>query len=379
MVRARWLLRLATAIAMVSRPPNRSAASARGRMGPVGLHQLLGKQLVLVWRAEEKMPRMRCQPQLQERGGPDSADRPRRMVCGLIGDGLALRAAATWTAPTATIAHARQRSGCWDQRTGSSLPVRAERPQAQRSEDIILRIADMKRSLIQSKPIGARLDSSRAFVKRCQDRRDAALSALTLARSTVEESEIALAEGLSFLSALEAEMAPPDPAMSISGPDSLESMATSLSRVIAEMKSACAIPPELIAETEMHMQHLMTGVRTIADTASRQAAPQQQAASAAAPLWTAGVCAPAPRTQKPKAAATPARRTRIVGKQRMPIQQVRRRIPSKSDRTPTVPTQAQQQLRQQQQELLHGVPFIQVLSSPEGMSDGSEEQGQQCL
>eukprot|EP00972_Heterocapsa_arctica_P039617 5837779-Heterocapsa_arctica.AAC.1 len=76
--------------------------------------------------------------------------------------------------------------------------------------------------------------------------------------------------------------------MAISGPDSLESMAASLSRVIAEMKSACAIPPELIAETEMHMQHLMNGVRTIADTASRQAAPQQPAASADASLWTAG-------------------------------------------------------------------------------------------
>eukprot|EP00972_Heterocapsa_arctica_P054494 8030332-Heterocapsa_arctica.AAC.1 len=61
-------------------------------------------------------------------------------------------------------------------------------------------------------------------------------------------------------------MAPPDPAMSICRPDSLESMATSLSRVITEMKNACAIPPELIAETERHMHHLMNGVRTIADT-----------------------------------------------------------------------------------------------------------------
>eukprot|EP00972_Heterocapsa_arctica_P046674 6888046-Heterocapsa_arctica.AAC.1 len=64
------------------------------------------------------MPRMRCQPQLQKCGGPDNANRPRRMVCGPIGDGLALRAAATRTAPSAANAPARQRPGSWDQRTG---------------------------------------------------------------------------------------------------------------------------------------------------------------------------------------------------------------------------------------------------------------------
>jgi hypothetical protein len=127
------------------------------------------------------------------------------------------------------------------------------------------------------------------------------------------------------------------------------------------------------------MTHLMNGVRTIADATSRPTAPQQPASSAAAPLWTAGVCAAAPKTPKAKAPATPARRSRLNGKQRAPIQLVRRRIQPKSSRAPTVPTQAQQQLSQQQRELLHGVPFIAVVSSPEAMSDGSAEHGQQRL
>eukprot|EP00972_Heterocapsa_arctica_P050022 7355784-Heterocapsa_arctica.AAC.1 len=80
-------------------------------------------------------------------------------------------------------------------------------------------------------------------------------------------------------------------------------MATSLSRVIAEMKSACAIPPELIAETEMHMQHLMNGVRTIANTASscvaRPAAPQQVAAITA--QWALGAAPPPPKAPKLRA------------------------------------------------------------------------------
>eukprot|EP00972_Heterocapsa_arctica_P071274 10527908-Heterocapsa_arctica.AAC.1 len=86
----------------------------------------------------------------------------------------------------------------------------------------------MKHKLVLSKPIGARLDASRAFVARCQTRRETALTDLSAARSTAEEAEVALAKALSFLSALEAEMAPPEP--SSQRLDSLETMAASLTR-----------------------------------------------------------------------------------------------------------------------------------------------------
>jgi hypothetical protein len=234
---------------------------------------------------------------------------------------------------------------------------------------LLVRISEMRRALAMSKPIGARLDSSRAFVKRCHDRRDAALSALALAQAAVADTDIALAEGVSFLTALEAEMAPPDPAATATGPDSLESMASSLSRVITEMKNACAIPPELIAETERHMMHLMTGVRTIATSAS------SYVACPAPPQQVAAVLALAPR---PRALVASGRRTKLVGKQRPPaLPPTRRRLTVKGGRMPAslIPTQAEQERFQLEQTRLHGAPFILIPSSPESMSDGPTEQG----
>ena len=82
--------------------------------------------------------------------------------------------------------------------------------------DVKASIADKtsenKRTLLLAKPIGARLDSSRGYVARCQARREAALTDLSAAQSAFEETEVALAEVLSSMSALEAEMAHPEPA-----------------------------------------------------------------------------------------------------------------------------------------------------------------------
>ena len=167
------------------------------------------------------------------------------------------------------------------------------------------KIAEKKHTLLLAKPIGARLDSSRGYVARCQARREAALADLSAARSAFEESEVALAEALSSLSALEAEMAHPGSAAQQS--DSLETMAASLTRVISEMRDACSIPPELIAETERHMRHLMDGVRSIADAASQ---PGAQTATAPQPASHAASAVPQP---------VRAGRTRIVGKRRMPV------------------------------------------------------------
>ena len=177
------------------------------------------------------------------------------------------------------------------------------------------KITEKKRTLLLAKPIGARLDSSRGYVARCQARREAALADLSAARSTFEESEVALAEALSSLSALEAEMAHPEPSAQRS--DSIETMAASLTRVISEMRDTCTIPPELIVETERHMRHLMDGVRIIADAASRP--------STQAPASGAGCRGPPPTppqaSHATRAAPQPvrvgARRTKIVGKRRL--------------------------------------------------------------
>lgn len=170
------------------------------------------------------------------------------------------------------------------------------------------RIADLKHKLAMTKPIGARLDSSRAFVARCQSRRESALAELSAARSTAEEAEVALAEALSFLTNLEAEMAPPEPASQRL--DSLETMAASLTRVISEMKDTCSIPPDLILETERHMRHLMDGVRVIAETSSQPAA--QVPPLAPTPAGSAALKATAPRSRPQPFRSM---RARINGKQ----------------------------------------------------------------
>jgi hypothetical protein len=172
---------------------------------------------------------------------------------------------------------------------------------------ITARITDLKHALTLSKPIGTRIDATRAFVKQCHDRHDAALVALTSARSAVEETELALAEGMSVLSAL------------------LQLERARRLGVHPTVLAAAFAPP----------------------SALKPRAP-------AAPTKRTKLVG---KQRPPAQAAQQARRHITVKGSRMPAKHI--------------PTQAQQETILLEQTRLHGVPSILIPNSPEAMSDGS--------
>eukprot|EP00973_Karenia_brevis_P059971 8346016-Karenia_brevis.AAC.1 len=107
-------------------------------------------------------------------------------------------------------------------------------------EDITNKIQGLKESLIHSKPIGARVDACRALVARCQARRDQAQQALSLAQQVMKEADKELADANAKMASIEAELASADE------PNSLESMATSMTKVLEEMEQGGVVPATMI-------------------------------------------------------------------------------------------------------------------------------------
>eukprot|EP00973_Karenia_brevis_P036507 5033889-Karenia_brevis.AAC.1 len=127
-------------------------------------------------------------------------------------------------------------------------------------DSIAMQINELKHSLIHAKPIGARVDACRALVTRCQARKEQAQQALNLAQQVMADADKELADANAEMVRLESELA------SSEKPDSLESMATSMTRVLTEMQDGGIVPPKIIEEAQNQMQVLLGGIRKIAES-----------------------------------------------------------------------------------------------------------------
>ncbi|CAE8624844.1 unnamed protein product [Polarella glacialis] len=141
-------------------------------------------------------------------------------------------------------------------------------------KEITDKISFVKRSVTQSKPVGAQLDSCRSAAQRAESRKANAEAAIAAAQKQWEEAEADHMRLVIELSQLESQVAPSQPTLPA---NSVETMVSALTNVLADMKSSAAVSPELIADAENHMALLLSGIQEIArmaqTTAAAQAAP----------------------------------------------------------------------------------------------------------
>ena len=140
---------------------------------------------------------------------------------------------------------------------------------AELRSSLATKIAGKKAAIIACKPLGARIDGCRGALERAQTRKANAMRSLSEAQAAIEQSDLEVAHLALQLQQLESEVAthaePSEQANSIEG------MASALSRVLTEMKSSPMVVPETWRETEVHMTNLKKGIRTI--VASKVAPP----------------------------------------------------------------------------------------------------------
>ena len=130
---------------------------------------------------------------------------------------------------------------------------------------IAAKISEQKQSIIRAKPIGAQVDACRALLSRCQHRRDQAFHAVTVAQQVMIDADKEVADAQADLSKLESELASSDE------PNSLESMASSMTRVLTDMKAGGIVPTTLISEAEEQMKVLFMGINKIAGAVKEHA------------------------------------------------------------------------------------------------------------
>ena len=135
-------------------------------------------------------------------------------------------------------------------------------------EILAARIKEHKKKLIDSKPIGARIDGCKAVLARAVARRQSALKGTELAQAALKQADDEVATYTTELAALEAEVARVNAASTPGANDgnSLESLAKALQKVLEEMGSSNRVPVHLINETQASMKVLFDGVTKIAAT-----------------------------------------------------------------------------------------------------------------
>ena len=151
-------------------------------------------------------------------------------------------------------------------------------------ESVSIKIQERKKLLVKSQPIGAQVDACRELVSRCLARKEQARVGVELAQHTyaLADSEITAAQ--KDLAALESELAQAehkDTPMQ-DQPSSLEGLACSMQRVLADMRDGGIVPEEAVTDAERHMKSLMGGIQSIAAAVHASTATPATAASAPA-------------------------------------------------------------------------------------------------
>lgn len=167
------------------------------------------------------------------------------------------------------------------------------------------RISQKKNLLHKTRPVGVQLDGARDLVSRSQARHKDAHDILAQAQKAAEAADVELANATAALAAVEADLSQADPGSA--QPNCIEDMASSLTRVITEMRGGTSVPQHLLSETEQHMHNLMRGVRAIS-AATLAAALAASGPPLEGPTAVAGHAAPAHR-ESPEH-----KKIRLVGK-----------------------------------------------------------------
>ena len=134
------------------------------------------------------------------------------------------------------------------------------------------RIAEIKWSITQSKPLPAQLATVCAALQRARERKSNAVETLQQATEALEKTSSQVLEYESEVHRLEAEISKSSP---VGNQNSIEKLAGSLQLVIAEMKSSEYVPEELIQNAKKTMEQLFADVHAVAELAKKSAAAEQ--------------------------------------------------------------------------------------------------------
>ena len=123
---------------------------------------------------------------------------------------------------------------------------------------------------------------------------------MELASQALDVADQELREAQEKLQILEAEMASSEPPQQ--SINSIEDLASSLTKVISDMRTSAVVPVEVVSEAEDHMRKLMAGVRAIAIAAAQARQPMPAASSAEV------------RPASPAATTSIPKRVKLIGK-----------------------------------------------------------------
>ena len=175
---------------------------------------------------------------------------------------------------------------------------------------IVAQIDFLKKSISRSRPLGARLDSSRAALARAQKRIDDCDSACIKAAEAKRLAHVDHEKVTAELLELETTVAQSPPVTTGNHQDSITSMTSSLTKVLADMKASPVVPSTIIAEAECQMKLLVEGISAIsalAQQAHTAAAQNTSMGSASSEAQPSGVQAP-PLPMQTDQSGTPDRR-----------------------------------------------------------------------
>ena len=141
----------------------------------------------------------------------------------------------------------------------------------QQCEALRAKAAALRREIIDAKPIGARIDGTRAALQRAQDRKAEAVRTLVLAQDAVSAADAETGKLACELAELEAALAhaPPE-AMDTAPPVcSLDMLGSQLKQYISALKADIHIDPAHLTHAEAHVSQLIGGFEATLQHAGR--------------------------------------------------------------------------------------------------------------
>ena len=141
----------------------------------------------------------------------------------------------------------------------------------QQCEALRAKVTALRREIIDAKPIGARIDGTRAALQRAQDRKAEAVRTLVLAQDAVSAADAETDKLALELAELEAALAhaPPE-AMDTAPPVcSLDMLGSQLKQFISALKADEHIDPAHLSHAEAHVSQLIGGFEATLQHAGR--------------------------------------------------------------------------------------------------------------
>ena len=133
-------------------------------------------------------------------------------------------------------------------------------------------IESLKREAVDSQPIGARIDATRAVLQRAQARRSEAEQALSIATKLVSDADAEILAIEADLESLESALAHPmvGPGGAATEPDdAMQSLKGHLTSVLQHLKSDQCVDQALIVLAESHSAQLLEGFRVTLEQAAK--------------------------------------------------------------------------------------------------------------